>query len=139
MITFFDTHIFVYAVDSAEPVKQQKALARIEDAREKGAVALSTQVLQEFFSIATRKLRPPLSPSEATSMVKHLCEFQVLGTDAGSILAACELAKDHRLSLCDALVLEAALRSKADLLVSEVGQSGQKIGSMTIENPFLGT
>ena len=78
MITFFDSNIFVYALDRAEPVKQPKALARIEQARAEGNVALSTQVLHEFYSICTRKLKPALTHASAAQAIHHLCEFVVL-------------------------------------------------------------
>lgn len=136
MITFFDTNIFIYAVDAGEPAKQAKALARITRARSEGVVALSTQVLQEFYAITTRKLRPALSATQAAQFVQQLCEFKVLGADAQSIQAACKLVAEHQLAWWDALILEAALRARATVLVSEDGQAGQRFGSLVVENPF---
>ena len=137
MITFFDTNIFIYAIDASEPVKKKRAIARISEARAVGTVVLSTQVLQEFYSITTRKLRPALTAQAASQFVKQLCEFQVIGADAHSIQAACSLVAKHKMQWWDALILEAAMRAKADVLVSEDGQAGQHFGSLVIENPFL--
>lgn len=136
MITFIDTNIFIYAIDAAEPIKKKRAIERISQARDAGTVALSTQVLQEFHSITTRKLRPALTAQEASQYVKQLCEFQVIGADAQSIQAACALAAKHKLQCWDALILEPALRAKATVLVSEDGQAGQRFGGLVIENPF---
>ena len=136
MITFFDTNIFIYAIDAGEPVKKKRAIQRIAQARDEGTVVLSTQVLQEFYSITTRKLRPALTPQEASQYITQLCEFQVIGSDAQSIQSACALADRHKLQWWDALILEAALRAQADLLVSEDGQAGQRFGGLVVENPF---
>ncbi|NJR72423.1 MAG: PIN domain-containing protein [Gammaproteobacteria bacterium] len=137
MITFFDTNIFVYAIDAGEPVKKSRAIARITEAREAGTVVLSTQVLQEFYSITTRKLRPALTAHVANQFVNELCAFQVMGADVASIRAACALVTKHKMQWWDALILEAAMRAKANVLVSEDGQAGRRFGSMVVENPFL--
>lgn len=136
-MTFFDTNIFIYAIDAGDVVKKKRAIQRIAQARDEGTVVLSTQVLQEFYSITTRKLRPALSPQEASQYVLQLCEFQVIGADAQSIQSSCALADRHKLQWWDALILEAALRAQADVLVSEDGQAGQRFGSLVVENPFV--
>ncbi|MDB5730783.1 MAG: hypothetical protein JWQ03_678 [Variovorax sp.] len=136
MSTFFDTNILVYAVDAGDPVRQDIAIERFARAVRDDSVVVSTQVLQEFYNITTRKLRPPLSAREAASQIGQLCAFEVLGATAGSVLAAAELAQRHRLQWWDALILEAALRANAEVLVSQEGQHGQRFGRLVIENPF---
>lgn len=137
MITFFDSNIFVYALDRAEPIKQPRALARIEQARAAGTVALSTQVLHEFYNICTRKLKPALTHATAAQAVNHLCEFVVLGSTAISVQSALGLVRQHQIGWWDALILEAALRSDADVLVSEDGQHERRFGKLRVENPFV--
>lgn len=137
MITFFDTNIFVYALDHSEPTKQPRAFERIGLARAEGTVALSTQVLHEFYNICTRKLRPELPHEQAAQAVKHLCEFLVLGSSAVSVQTALILVREHQISWWDALILEAAMRADADILVSEDGQHGRRFGKLRVENPFL--
>jgi predicted nucleic acid-binding protein len=137
MITFFDSKIFVYAIDDAQPLKQAKSMLRIEQARAQGEVALSTQVLHEFYNICRRKLKPGLDHEQAAQAVRHLCEFTVLGTSTASVQAALAMVQQHKISWWDALILEAALRSDADILVSEDGQHGRRFGKLVVENPFL--
>lgn len=137
MSTFFDTNVLVYAVDAGDPVRQELALERFERAVKDDTIVLSTQVLQEFYNVTTRKLKPPLSPREATSQIAQLCMFEVVGSTADSVLEAAELAQKHRLQWWDALILEAALRAGVDVLVSQDGQHGQRFGKLVIENPFL--
>jgi predicted nucleic acid-binding protein len=137
MICFFDTHVLVYAVDTSDLARQECAIARFEQACANDTVVISTQVLQEFFNATTRKMRPPLSPREAMAQMERLCAFTVLDTTAKSVLMATALMQQHRLQWWDALILEAALRANADVLVSRDGQHGQRFGKLTVENPFL--
>ena len=67
----------------------------------------------------------------------ELGSFEVVGSSAASVLEATRLATRHQLQWWDALILEAALRAQADVLVSEDGQHGQRFGKLTYENPFL--
>jgi predicted nucleic acid-binding protein len=75
MITFIDSNIFVSAFDRAYPVKQRLALARIEQARANGTVALSTQVLHEFYNICRRKIEPELTHEQASLAVNIYVSF----------------------------------------------------------------
>lgn len=136
MITFFDTNILIYAIDESEPTKRQRAVARIEQARTQGTVMLSTQVLHEFYNISQRKLRPPLPQEQAVQAVRGLCEFPVMGSSSASVLAALQIMQEHKISWWDALILEAALRADADVLVSEDDQHGTRFGKLVVENPF---
>lgn len=136
MSTFFDTNVLVYAVDAADPFRKEIAIDRFARAVKDDSVLLSTQVLQEFYNITTRKLKPPLSAREAGSQVAHLCSFDVVSSSADSVLTAIELAQKHRLHWWDALILEAALRGNANLLVSQDGQHGRRFGKLLVENPF---
>jgi predicted nucleic acid-binding protein len=136
MNIFFDTNVLVYAVDAGDPARQEIAIDRFARAVKDDTVMLSTQVLQDFYNITTRKLKPPLSAREAAGQLSQLCAFEVVGSTADSVLAAVELAHKHRLQWWDALILEAAIRGNADLLVSQDGQHGQRFGRLVIENPF---
>jgi predicted nucleic acid-binding protein len=137
MICFFDTNVLVYCMDAGDPVRQARAIERFARACERDTVVLSAQVLQEFYSITTRKLKPPLPPDDALAQVERLASFEVLGSSAASVLESGRLAQRYRLQWWDALILEAALRSGADLLVTEDGQHGQRFGKLTLENPFI--
>jgi len=138
VICFFDTNVLVYAVDAGDPARRERALNRLARAASEGTVVLSTQVLQEFYAIATRKLQPPLPAPEAAAQVQRLCAFQVMGSTAQSVQAAIALAQEHQLQWWDALILEAALRAGADVLISEDGQAGRRFGRLVVENPFAG-
>jgi len=137
MICFFDTNMLVYCMDAGDPVRQSRAIERFARACEQDTVVLSAQVLQEFYAITTRKLQPALSPAEAQAQVERLASFEIVGSSAASVLEATRLAQRHQLPWWDALILEAALRAQADVLVTEDGQHGQRFGKLTLENPFI--
>jgi predicted nucleic acid-binding protein len=97
---------------------------------------LSTQVLQEFYVVATRTFRPPMGRNEAREIVALYATWPVVQVDVGLILDATALEERARLSFWDALIVEAARRAGAERLVSEDLQAGGSIAGIAIENPF---
>jgi predicted nucleic acid-binding protein len=55
--TFLDTNILLYAEDARVPAKQERAREVIAALVTDRSAVISTQVLQEFFVIATKKLK----------------------------------------------------------------------------------
>ena len=53
---FLDTNILIYATDQDEPEKQNACRAILKQLQEANRSVISTQVMQEFFVVATRKL-----------------------------------------------------------------------------------
>jgi predicted nucleic acid-binding protein len=137
MIVFIDTNIWIYAVDKGEPQKQAAALAYILQTEQAHTIALSPQVMQEFFNATTCKKEKLLKPDMALKHLAAMADFKVMESNAHSVMAATELMREHKLSWWDSLILEAALRAKADVLASEDGQAGRKFGKLIVENPFI--
>lgn len=136
MICVFDTNILVYTVDVSDAHRRERALDCLAQAARDATIVLSTQVLQAFYAIVTRKLQPPLPLTDAAAQVRRLCAFQVMGSSARSVQAAIALAHKHQMQWWDALILEAALRADADVLLSEDGQAGQRFGQLVVKNPI---
>jgi predicted nucleic acid-binding protein len=136
LLTFVDTSVLVYAHDRSEPVKQPVARALLDGLWRDRAGALSTQVLQELYVVATRKLDPPMPRGAARELVGLYAAWPVVQVDVPMVLAASGLEERHRLSFWDALVLEAARRAGATRLVTEDLQPGRQLAGVTIENPF---
>jgi predicted nucleic acid-binding protein len=137
VLTFVDTNILVYAHDRSEKAKQPVAEALLEALWEARSGALSTQVLQEFYVVATRKFDPPMSRRMARGIIAAYGEWRTIQVDVSMIVAASQLEERNRLSFWDALIVEAARRAGAGHLLSEDFQSGRRIASVRIENPFL--
>ena len=134
---FLDTNVFVYLYDSDQPDKQARARALVERLGFADAIVISTQVLQEFYVNVTRKFARQLSDEQILLATRNLGRLPVVEVSVGMIFSAIGLARQFRLSFWDSLILEAALESQCRLLLTEDLQHGQRIGSLTVENPFL--
>ena len=133
---FVDTNVFVYAHDPSETLRQPVAQALVAELWRTRSGALSTQVLQEFYVVATRKFDPPMSRREARHLVDAYGHWQLIQVDVALILAASQLEERHTLSFWDALIVEAARRAGANRLVSEDLQTGRRLAGVLIDNPF---
>lgn len=134
---FVDTNVLLYAV-SREPREQDKA-ARANDILAAGNVALSVQVLQEFYVQATRASRPdPLSHAQAVRLVESFLRFPVADLTISVMLAACVTRERFQLSYWDAAILEAARSLGCEIVLSEDLDDGQDYAGVRVENPFRG-
>jgi predicted nucleic acid-binding protein len=133
-LTFIDTNILVYAYDPDEKEKHHKVVAIIEELWKSGTGALSTQVLQEFYSVATQRKKMP--KALARERIADYGQWCMVTTTPELLVTASLLQDNHKLSWWDALVIEAALRSGATTLLSEDLQHGRRFGTLTVRNPF---
>ena len=127
---FFDTNILIYAIseDDARAAIAQRLLA--------SGGHISVQVLNEFAAVARRKLKKSWTEiSGALEDIRNLCEPAAPLT-VSIHEAAVKIAGEHGYHLYDALILAAALDAGCDTVYSEDMQDGQKIGPITIRNPF---
>jgi predicted nucleic acid-binding protein len=137
--TFVDTNVLAYAHDASERSRQPIAAALLAELWDSRSGLVSTQVLAEFYVVATRKFSPPLPRREARAIVDTYAAWPVVEIDTALILAASVLEERHQLSFWDALIIEAARRGGASRLVSEDLQHGRRIAGLVIENPFAPT
>ena len=132
---FVDTNVFVYLFDSHSPARQAAAKQLLRDNAER--IILSTQVLGEFYATVTRKLRKPLPPERAVEALGELLRtFRVRSIHAELTLSAAHRSTSSRLSYWDALIIESALDSGAELLLTEDLQHGQTFARLRVVNPF---
>lgn len=134
---FVDTNVLLYAASTAEEDEAKAQVARgILDETD---VALSTQVLQEFYVQATHSSRTdPLTHHQAASLVDAYLRFPVQAITTGLVLAALEARERYQLSYWDAAILEAARATGCSVVLSEDLSHGQDYGGIEVENPFLG-
>jgi predicted nucleic acid-binding protein len=137
MRTFFDTNILVYLFDADAEEKKEQASVLFEKEASAGRALLSTQVLQEFYVVVTRKLLVPLEPEIAEGVVRKLSLLPVIGIDSEKVLSAIGRSQRLQLSFWDALIIETALAGGAIRLFTEDLQHGQIIDGLQIENPFI--
>lgn len=134
---FIDSNILLYAYDTSETTKQPIAVALLARLWRERAGALSTQVLQEFYSVATSKRRPPMSPPVARDIIDIYRGWPVTVIEPALILAASRLQERHRLSFWDALIVQAAIVAGATTLLTEDLSAGQVIDGVQVVNPFV--
>ena len=84
----------------------------------------------------SRKLQPPLPDAQISALLEALSAFEVVGANASLVLDAHQLAIAEQLSWFDALIAEAAIRSRCDVLFSEDFSDGRLIADLRIVNPF---
>jgi predicted nucleic acid-binding protein len=134
-VDFLDTNILLYGVstDPKEAAKRTIALKLLD----RHNVALSVQVLQEFYVQATRSSKShPLSHQQAALLVESWLRFRVQPVTTTILLAAI-LARDRfRLSYWDAAIIESARTLGCKRVFSEDLNDGQDYDGVTVENPF---
>ena len=132
---FADTNVLLYAI-SRDPKEQDKA-ARASDILAARDIALSVQVLQEFYVQATRASRPdPLTHEQATALVESFLRFPVLSVATELMLAAAATCQRFGVSYWDAAILEAARLLGCEVVLSEDLSDGQDYAGVRVENPF---
>jgi predicted nucleic acid-binding protein len=134
-VRFIDTNVVLYAVsrDSAEQEKAARANA-ILAARD---VALSVQVLQEFYVEATRKSRSDaLSHDQAMKLVEAFLRFPTQAITTELSRAAMGTCERFGISYWDAAIIEAARSLGCGLVLSEDLSEDQDYAGVRVENPF---
>ncbi len=133
---FLDTNILVYSFDTADARKRRRARELIVAALE-GAGRISFQVVQEFLNVGLGKFARPMTIEQAQDyldvVLVPLCRVQ---SDPDLYREALSVYLRWRFSFYDSLIVAAALRSGCDTLYSEDLQHGQRIGSLTVVDPF---
>ncbi len=132
---FVDTNILLYAVslDPAEAAKAAIARALLNETD----LALSVQVLQEFYVQATRRTSPSrLTHSDATALITSWLRFPVQETSAPLVTAALASQQRWAVSYWDAAIVEAARMLGCSVLLSEDLQDGQDFGGVRVHDPL---
>ncbi|MFN0315209.1 MAG: PIN domain-containing protein [Burkholderiales bacterium] len=128
--SFFDTNVLLYLL-SEDTAKADRA--EIELSR--GGV-LSVQVLNEFASVASRKLKMPIAEiREVLAAIRAVCTVVPVNEETHD--AGLRLAETYGLSIYDAMIIASALLAGCKTVVSEDMQHGQSIEArLLIRNPF---
>lgn len=131
---FLDTNILIYAAlgRAAEEAKRKTASELIASTQ----FGLSAQVLQEFYTVVTRKSERPLAPARALEWIELLEVFPCAPIDASLVKRGAENSARYRISYWDGAILAAAEALGASTLYSEDLNHGQTYGGVSVCNPF---
>ena len=130
-----DTNVLAYAeaIDGAD--RQREAVALLRRLRAHDAI-VPVQVLGELFNVLLRKGGRTRIAARDAVMIWRDAFPDIVETSPETMILAIELAKDHNLGIWDAVILTAASRAGARLLLSEDMQSGFTWGGVTVVDPF---
>ncbi len=132
---FVDSDVLLYSIsrDRAEADKHERAVALLQG----DDLALSVQVLQEFYVRATHPERPDALPHElAAGLVRTWMRFPVQELTVRVHEAALEIEAQHGLAYWDSTLIAAAQALGCEEIHSEGLRHGQRVGGVTIVNPF---
>jgi predicted nucleic acid-binding protein len=132
---FVDTNILLYSIsdDAGEARKRDIAVGILRE----GDLALSVQVLQEFYVQATRSNWPwRLSHAHAVRLIEGWCRFPVQDMTQALMFAAFDIKARHRFSYWDSAIIAAARALGCDELLTEDLSHGRIVEGLAIVNPF---
>ena len=132
---FVDTNVLLYA-GSALVEDANKRLRALELLRE-GDLALSVQVLQEFYHQSTRPSRHArITHEQALSFLGSLEGFPVQAVTLDIFRSAVAIRQRFGLSYWDGAILAAARALGCDAVYSEDLSSEQDYDGLRVINPF---
>jgi predicted nucleic acid-binding protein len=127
---FFDTNVILYLLssDRARADRAEKELSA-------GGV-VSVQVLNEFASIASRKLKMSIAEiRDVLATIRAVCTIVPLSEETHDL--GLQVADRYGLSVYDAMIVAAALLAGCKRVISEDMQDGQVVeGRVRMRNPF---
>ena len=135
MIRFIDTLVLLYSIsrDPSEAQKRDIAIALLDNED----IALSVQVLQEFYVQATRATRPDALPHDiAIGLLRTWLRFKVQEITVPIIMSALEIKAIYKMSYWDAAIVAAARALGCRELLSEDFSHGREVEGIIINNPF---
>jgi predicted nucleic acid-binding protein len=132
---FVDTNIVLYAGSNAPEDRWKRESARALLAR--ADIALSAQVLQEFYAVAVTKQRLQITHDEALAVLQSLAAFPICPITCDVVMAAVDLRQRYQISYWDAAILTAAKLMGCTTVYSEDLNAGQNYDGVSVVNPFI--
>lgn len=132
---FVDTNILVYSLHSNDPKVKEKARLRLEELEKTRDGVISTQVMQEFYVVASKKIG--VAPLLTKKILQKFENFEVVAIVPRLIYEAIDCSVTAEISFWDALIIVAAQSAKCDTLWTEDLNPGQVIRDVRIVNPLV--
>jgi len=133
---FVDTNILVYCMDDSDKKRKARCRTLIEALVGELYGVLSTQVLQEFYVAATKKLGA--DPLAVKDILHSFRRFETVVITPELIKEAIDCSLINRLSFWDSLIVVAAESARCEKIWTEDLNDGQIIRGVRIENPLKG-
>ena len=132
---FVDTNVLIYAISPSAGEAGKRRRAR--ELLRKGGLAVSVQVLQEFYSQVTRSNRAvPLTHSQAMKFLDSIRGFPVQDVTLGVFRTGVANSGRFRVSYWYGAILAAARAWGCGAMYTEDLNDGQDYGGVRAINPF---
>jgi len=131
-LSFVDTNVFAYRASDQDARKKEIATDLLKSI----TTALSTQVLQEFYSVATHPKKLAFSHAEAVELLEPLLAFAIHTVDVPAIQRALKLKERYQTSYWDAAIIVSAQSLGCRTIYSEDLSDGQNYDGVRLVNPF---
>ena len=134
MASFVDTNILLYAISTDGTEAEKREVARRILTR--SDLALSTQVLQEFYVLATRARGGRVGFLTAARLIRSWTRFPVQAITVEIVFAAIRTQQRFGLSYWDSAIVEAARSMGCPEVLTEDLQDHQDYDGVVAINPF---
>ena len=131
---FVDTNILGYCMEDSDKKRKARCRALIESLAGDLHGVISTQVLQEFYVVATKKLGA--DPLVVKDILHSFRRFETVVITPEIIKDAIDCSLINRISFWDSLIVVAAESARCESIWTEDLNDGQIIRGVRIENPF---
>jgi predicted nucleic acid-binding protein len=132
---FIDTNIFIYTLDQKDEKKRDLARKIVKKVVESHQPVISTQVIKEFYVVASNKLKA--DPIVVKNIIHNFHNMEIVNNDLELIEQAIDISILSQLSFWDSLVIAAAEKANCEYVLSEDLNSGQSYRGVKVLNPFL--
>ena len=134
-LRFVDTNVLIYAASraTADPERRNRARELLSEPD----LAVSVQVIQEFYHQATRPTRPGcLSHDQAPQFLEPILNLPIQGMTVEVFQTAVTISHRFRLSYWDGAILAAARVAGCEAIYSEDFSAEHDYDGLRVINPF---
>ena len=132
---FIDTNLLVYSLDSFDQDRKKHSRSILKKISDQYTGVISTQVMQEFYVAATKKLNA--DPVIIKGILTQLTNFEIISISPELVFSAIDCSILNRLSFWDALIIASAASAKCKEVWTEDLNHDQIILGVRIKNPFF--
>jgi predicted nucleic acid-binding protein len=132
---FIDTNILVYTLDQKNIEKRDMARKIVKKVVESHQPVISTQVIKEFYVVASTKLRA--DSIVVKNIIHNFHNMEIVNNDLDLIEQAIDISILSQLSFWDSLIIAAAEKANCEYVLSEDLNSGQNYRGIKLLNPFI--
>ncbi|MBN2127740.1 MAG: PIN domain-containing protein [Candidatus Diapherotrites archaeon] len=131
-----DSNILVYAFDSSEKNKQEKAKKFLTEIMINKKGILSIQNLAEFHATVTKKINKPISKEESQQIIKELSDsFEILKYSEKTIINSINFENLYKTHFWDSLLASTMQENNVFLIYTENTKDFKKIPWIKAVNP----